>query len=112
VVNTIAMGLMPLGPLLASKIGHVSEPRLVQLGLFTQTPGLSTQLGIAACAVILLVASLVMLIWRTPEVDNVSPDDPSYDRQPGLLRGILAPNHKPGYVPPARETSAFEDAGK
>lgn len=115
VVNTIAMGLMPVGPLMASFIGHALERWTVAVGLITPSAGLSTQLGIAACALLLLAASLVMLIWRTPEVDNIDPTDPTYDRQPGLIRGIFAPNHRPGPpIPPARnsESSAFEDAGK
>lgn len=114
VVNTIAMGLMPVGPLLASALGHVLDRWSTGIGLINASPGLSTQLGIASCAVILLAASLVMLIWRTPEVDNVLPDDPTYDRQPGLLRGIFAPNHNPKHAPPPprEQPSAFEDAAK
>lgn len=109
VVNMIAMGLMPLGPILASATGHAAERLFVSSGLIHKTPGLSTQLGLAICAAILLVASLVMLIWRTPEVDNINPDDPTYDRQPGLLRGIFAPNHRPR---PAAPSTGFEDAAK
>jgi MFS family permease len=112
VVNTIAMGLMPVGPLMASAFGHVAERWITTTGLMASSPGLSTQLGIAACALLLLAASLVMLIWRTPEVDNIDPSDPTYDRQPGLIRGIFAPNHRPATPARDSEKSAFEDAGK
>jgi MFS family permease len=109
VVNMIAMGLMPLGPIVASATGHAAERLLVSSSLLHKTPGLSTQLGLAICAAILIVASLVMLIWRTPEVDNIDPSDPTYDRRPGLLRGIFAPNHRPK---PNSRTTGFEDAAK
>lgn len=56
---------------------------------------LGVQIGLGALSGALLIAAVVMLTWRTPEVDGLKPGDDGYDRKPGLIRGILASGHRP-----------------
>ncbi len=95
VVNTIAIGFMPLGVFVASKAGHVGETWLQHYRPALITEGISTQLGLAFVAIILILAGVAMTIWRTPEVDGLTPGDPLYHRKPGLLRGVFATAHRP-----------------
>jgi len=95
VLNTAALGLMPLGSFLASAAGDAGSAIVRSAAPTFWTPGLSAQIGICFVAGLLLAAGLVMLIWRTPEVDGLKPGDPGYDRKPGLWRGISADTHRP-----------------
>jgi MFS family permease len=95
VVNTIALGAMPLGTYLASRAGHAGEALLRRLAPAAVDSGTGTQLGLAATSLVLAAAGVVMLIWRTPEVDGLRPGDPGYDRRPGLWRGISGSAHRP-----------------
>lgn len=95
VVNSIALGLMPLGTWVASAAGHSAEHGLMSVRPEWVHPGSATQLGLATVSGALVVAALVMLIWRTPEVDGIEPGQPGYDRKPGLWRGITASAHRP-----------------
>jgi len=88
-VNMAVFGAMPLGTLLAGIAG-----RSAQIGR-VGSPGGETQLGVGLLGAALGVAGLVMLIWRTPEVDGITPDQPGFDRRPGLLSGITAEAHRP-----------------
>lgn len=95
VCNVAALGLMPVGPFLAAGIGesasaviHVSWPNMWR-------EGLDAQIGVGALACVLMCAGLVMLIWRTPEVDGIKPGEPGYDRVPGFWRGVFAHAHRP-----------------
>jgi len=45
--------------------------------------------------VVTIGAGLVMITWRTPEVDGMKPGDVGYDKAPGLIRGIRAFAHRP-----------------
>lgn len=102
VVNTIAMGLMPVGTWIASAAGHVGEGVVERSRPAWIHDGVGTQIGLAFVSTVLCVAALVMLIWRTPEVDAIPPDDPAAVRRPGFWRGITAAAHRPGNgkVPP------------
>jgi predicted MFS family arabinose efflux permease len=95
VVNTIAMGLMPLGTLLAAVIGDAGQKALSAVHPDWVGPGTATQLGLAGVAVILVLAGAVMLTWRTPEVDGLTPEQPLGRVRPGLWRGITAGAHRP-----------------
>lgn len=95
VLNTAALGLMPLGSFLASAAGDAGSAIVRNAAPSYWTPGLSAQLGIAFVAAILMAAGVVMLIWRTPEVDGIQPGEPGYDRKPGFWRGITAASHRP-----------------
>jgi MFS family permease len=95
VVNTLGIGLMPIGAYLAAVVGKFIAEVVRHTHPAWWTSGLETQSGVAACAIILIVAGLVMITWRTPEVDGLKPGDPGYDRSPGLLRGLTAMSHRP-----------------
>lgn len=95
VVNTIAMGLMPVGTWIAGGAGHSLEWALKSVKPEWVHRGSGTQLGLAFVSGVLILAGLVMLIWRTPEVDGLQPGDPGYDRKPGLIRGITGAAHRP-----------------
>lgn len=91
ICNTAVFGAMPMGSLIAAAIGDALGGRTAD-GLQT---GASVQLGVGAMAGVLAVAGLVMLIWRTPEVDGIKPGEPGYDRRPSLLAGITGSAHRP-----------------
>lgn len=95
VVNTIAMGLMPVGTWIAGAAGHASERAIRAWRPDLVHSGTGTQLGLAFVSVVLVIAGAVMLIWRTPEVDGLQPGDPGYDRRPGLIRGLTGHAHRP-----------------
>jgi MFS family permease len=101
VCNTAALGLMPLGAFLASWVANLSEAWIHRHRPSLWDEGLNAQLGVAFVSLVLMGAGVVMLIWRTPEVDGISPDSPNYDRKPGLMRGITARAHRP---PPNQQT--------
>lgn len=87
ICNTAVFGAMPLGSIAAGWISHVVSGRA--------DSGWGTQVGVGSLAVVLATAGLVMLIWRTPEVDGLRPGDPGFERRPGLWRGIAAHAHRP-----------------
>lgn len=89
--NTAVFGAMPLGALLSGVIGESVE-RAAGAGAHA---GLGVQVGTGALSLVLTVAGLVMLTWRTPEVDGIRPGEPGHERQPGLFRGITAGAHRP-----------------
>lgn len=95
VVNSIALGLMPVGTWVAGALGHSAEHLLADIRPAWVHHGSATQLGLASVSAVLIVAAIVMLIWRTPEVDGIQPRQPGYDRKPGLWRGITAAAHRP-----------------
>jgi hypothetical protein len=95
VVNTIAMGLMPLGTILAAGAGHAGGWGLRRLDPSLVDAGTQTQLALAIPALVLVAAGAAMLIWRRPEVDGLRPGDPGFDVVPGLWRGVFATAHRP-----------------
>jgi MFS family permease len=90
IVNVAVFGSMAIGPLLTGKLGSG-----LNAGSAHIDAGLGIQIGVAATGAALTLAALVMLIWRTPEVDGLKPGDPGYDRRPGLIRGITGSVHRP-----------------
>ncbi|MFA6043710.1 MAG: MFS transporter [Phycisphaerales bacterium] len=95
VCNTAAMGLMPLGAFAASLAGTALSRAVKLWSPRNWDSGLETQLGIAFVSLVLVGAGIVMLIWRTPEVDGLAPGQPGFQRRPGFVRGVLAWAHKP-----------------
>ncbi|MCC6425314.1 MAG: MFS transporter [Phycisphaerales bacterium] len=85
ICNTMALGLMPLGTLLAGWVGHVF--------VGPSNSGDSAQIGIGVMAGILVIAGIFMLLRRTPEVDGPVPDGAHPER--GLLRAFTASEHRP-----------------
>ncbi|MBS0191373.1 MAG: MFS transporter [Phycisphaerales bacterium] len=95
VCNMVALGLMPVGPYLASFFGDLASRSVKHLAPSYWHTGLDTQAGIAFTALILVGAGVVMVIWRTPEVDGLKPGETGFDRVPGFLRGLTASAHRP-----------------
>lgn len=91
VCNTAVFGAMPLGSLSAGVIGEVVGGHSAR-GDLTDV-GVRTGVGLLSGA--LAVAGLVMLVWRTPEVDGYTAGDPATVRRPGLLNGITGRLHRP-----------------
>ncbi len=87
VCNTAVFGVTPVGGLLAGVVGMLAT------GDGESARGV--QIGVGSMAAILVVAGLVMLTWRTPEVDGIKPGDPGYDRRPGFFTGVTARAHRP-----------------
>jgi MFS family permease len=87
-VNNMAVfGAMPIGAYLASLIGNSAGSGMA--------PGASTQIGVGTLGAALAISGMVMLIWRTPEVDGMKPGDTGYELTPGLIRGITGSAHRP-----------------
>lgn len=87
VCNMVSFGAMPIGALLCGGISELVSGRT--------DSGFGTQVGVGVLSVILTGIGLVMLIWRTPEIDAIEPGQPGYDRRPGLMHGITARAHRP-----------------
>jgi MFS family permease len=90
VTNTAVFGASPLGALMTAGI-----ERLVRMTGWDNATAIGVQMGLGVLTFVLLIAAIVMLTWRTPEVDGIKPGDEGYDRKPGLIRGILASGHRP-----------------
>ncbi|MBX3379171.1 MAG: MFS transporter [Phycisphaeraceae bacterium] len=106
VCNMISLGFMPIGPYIASFAGELVGATIKDRSPSLWHDGLGTQAGIALTAIVLIGAGLVMVIWRTPEVDGLKPGDAGYDRVPGFFRGLTAAAHRPASRPASQTTSA------
>lgn len=95
VCNMISLGFMPIGPYIASFAGEWIGGVVKTHDPSHWHDGFGTQAGIALTAIVLLAAGVVMVIWRTPEVDGLKAGDPGYDRVPGFFRGLTASAHRP-----------------
>lgn len=95
VCNTVSLGLMPVGAFVATGIGEAGAALVKRHDPTWWNSGLSTQIGIATVSIFLVGAGIVMLIWRTPEVDGLTPGQAGHARRPGFIRGVLAWAHKP-----------------
>lgn len=87
VCNTAVFGAMPIGSLAAGYIGHYASR--------STSEGPGAQVGVGVLAIMLAIAGLVMLIWRTPEIDATEHTPTRLERRPGLLRGITGLAHRP-----------------
>jgi MFS family permease len=116
VCNVVALGLMPAGYFLASAVGKAGAALVQRLAPAYVHDGLETQLGVGLCAAALVVAGVVMLTFRTPEVDGLTPGQPGYARRPGFWRGLTAWSHRPSPHPRCPEcnfdvSATLETAG-
>ncbi|MDC0716315.1 MFS transporter [Nannocystis bainbridge] len=87
--NMAMFGAMPVGSVLSALLGD----RLA--ALLGGGPGLAVQLGVGVFTLVLWLAGAVLLIWRTPEIDDLKPGDHGHARRPGLWAGITAAGHRP-----------------
>lgn len=97
VCNTVSLGLMPVGNFFAAGAGHLAAVGLNRAWpqTFIDIKALETQIGVGLCALVLIGAGVIMITYRTPEVDGLKPGDPGYDRVPGFWRGLTAASHRP-----------------
>lgn len=86
VCNTAVFGVTPIGSLLASLVGTIATG--------DGESAFGVQIGVGVWAAVLILAGLVMLTWRTPEVDGIKPGQPGFDRRPGLLAGLTGARHR------------------
>lgn len=94
VCNCVSLGLMPLGYFFASAIGEGGAKLVRMHDTKLWHDGIDTQIGVGVCALICVVAGVVMLRWRTPEVDGIQEGEAGYDRTPGFWRGVTGSFHR------------------
>ncbi|MDC0666577.1 MFS transporter [Nannocystis radixulma] len=87
--NMAMFGAMPVGSVLSAVLGDWLAAAL------GGGPGLAVQLGVGVFTLILMLVGVVLLVWRTPEIDDLKPGDRGYARRPGLWAGITAAGHRP-----------------
>lgn len=87
--NMAMFGAMPIGSVLSALLGDWLAARL------GGGPGLAVQLGVGLFTLILTLTGAVMLIWRTPEIDDLKPGERGHARRPGLWAGVTAAGHRP-----------------
>ena len=76
IVNVAVFGSMAISPVLTGFLAKGIHTRSINID-----PGEGVQIGVGTLGVILTLAALVMLIWRTPEVDGLKPGDPEWPEQ-------------------------------
>ncbi len=87
IANVLSFGAMPVGALMCGVIGDALPERY--------THGDRTQVGMVSLAVMLVGAGLVMLIWRTPEVDGMARRGaPPRNLARRLVHGVTASAHR------------------
>lgn len=89
VANMAMFGAMPLGSLLAAVLGS----RLAAWSGATEPAAAAVQLGVGTGALLLTALGLLLLIWRTPEIDAEGPANPPPTRS--LWHGVTAKAHRP-----------------
>jgi MFS family permease len=87
--NVVMFGAMPLGSVLSALFGDW----LAQL--LGGGPGLAVQLGVGLFTLVMTIAGAALLIWRTPEIDDIKPGERGFVRRPGLWAGLTASAHRP-----------------
>ena len=93
VTNMAMFGAMPVGSLLAAVLG---ERLAVGLEGWTAAGGwMPVQLGVGAMALTLTVAAALLMVFRTPEIDEGSGTTQAPARARGMWRGLTAAAHRP-----------------
>lgn len=102
--NVTMFGAMPLGSVLSAILGDwLAE-------FFGGGPGLAVQLGVGLFTLTLALAGAALLIWRTPEIDDIKPGERGFVRRPGLWAGVTGAAHRPS--PGGGEAVAEEAAAR
>jgi MFS family permease len=106
--NVTMFGAMPLGSVVSALFGDW----LAQL--FGGGPGLAVQLGVGLFTLALALSGAALLIWRTPEIDDIKPGERGFARRPGLWAGLTAAAHRPSPVggPAVAEEAAARSVGR
>ncbi len=87
--NMAMFGAMPIGSVLSALLGEWLA------GWFGGGAGLAVQLGVGLFTAMLALSGLVLLVWRTPEIDDLKPGERGHARRPGLWAGVTAAGHRP-----------------
>lgn len=83
-----SFGVNAIGNIAAGWIGETA-------GWLLDDKMIGTQMAEGVLALALLVAGIVMLVWRVPEVDGIEPGHRDYGPRRNLIDGITARNHRP-----------------
>lgn len=83
VVNMAMFGAMPVGSVAAALVGE---------RLASALPGTGVQLGVGLMAALLSVCGVVLVVFRTPEIDEATP---TLSRRRSLWGGLTAAGHRP-----------------
>jgi MFS family permease len=87
IANVVSFGAMPIGALMCGVIASVLPEH--------HAHGVRTQIGMVVLAGILVCCGVVMLIWRTPEVDGMErPATTPKNLAKRLVRGVTAHEHR------------------
>lgn len=87
IANIASLASTPVGAILGGVVGTILAGRDYE--------GLAAVIALGFLSLCLLVASILMLTFRTPEIDAIDPAHPAGIRRPGLLLGVLASTHRP-----------------
>lgn len=91
VINMAMFGAMPLGSMLAALIGGPAATWFAA----PDHASAAIQLGVGLSTALLAISGAVLLIWRTPEIDDPQPGPASPPRARNLWRGVTARAHRP-----------------
>lgn len=91
VTNMAMFGAMPVGSLLAAVLGEQLGERLAGPG----TGVVAVQLGVGSMALLLTLIGVLLLVFRTPEIDESAPGAAVPQRARSLWRGVSAAAHRP-----------------
>ncbi len=95
VTNMAMFGAMPVGSLLAAVLGERLVVWLhgwIDIGPLGMT---AVQLGVGSMALLLTLCGVVLLVFRTPEIDEPEPGAVVPPRARSLWRGVTAVAHRP-----------------
>ncbi len=98
VANMAMFGAMPIGSLLAAVLGSWLAAAIGA----AEPAAAAVQLGVGTSTLLLTVLGLLLLIWRTPQIDEEGPANPPVIRS--LWHGITARAHRPGAATPPTAT--------
>jgi MFS family permease len=92
VTNMAMFGAMPIGSLLAALLGE----RLVDWLAIADSRAAAVQLGAGSMALLLTLIGALLMVFRTPEIDDPTP---TLARSRSFWRGVTAAGHRPVLVP-------------
>ncbi len=96
VANVAAFGATAAGGLAGGYFGELlAGVSLPLVGIVSKAA--STQAAIGALSIMLMLAGLVMMIWRVPEVDGLQRGSATWRERLDFINAITARNHRPSF---------------
>lgn len=89
IANIASLASTPVGAVLGGVVGTLIAGR--------EDEGVAAIVALAFLSLSLLIAGIIMLTFRTPEIDVLAPGEPPPVRRPGLFRGVFATGHRPSH---------------